>query len=85
MIYELRIYHMFPDKMLAIHKRFAEATLALFERHQMRVMDFWEAFRDDPDWQRVKSESEFDGPIVRHVEEIFMTRVPYWPRSCSRN
>ncbi|MDB5085122.1 MAG: family containing protein [Bacilli bacterium] len=42
MIYELRIYHMHPGKMEAIHKRFSEVTIRLFEKHGMPVYDFWE-------------------------------------------
>lgn len=42
MIYELRIYHMFPGMMEAIHNRFSNATLKIFEKHGMKVVDFWE-------------------------------------------
>lgn len=42
MIYELRIYHMNPGKMSAIHKRFETVTLDLFRKHQINVIDFWE-------------------------------------------
>ena len=42
MIYELRIYHMYPGKLSAIHKRFSEHTLELFREHNMKCVDFWE-------------------------------------------
>jgi len=42
MIYELRIYHMHPGRLSAIHKRFAEHTLALFEKFGIKTVDFWE-------------------------------------------
>ncbi len=42
MIYELRIYHMYPGKMQDIHKRFSEETLGLFKKYNMTVKDFWE-------------------------------------------
>ena len=42
MIYELRIYHMHPGKMEAIHKRFSEVTINLFAEHHMKTIDFWE-------------------------------------------
>lgn len=42
MLYELRIYHIYPGRMEAIHERFSEHTLKLFEKHGMRTVDFWE-------------------------------------------
>ena len=42
MIYELRIYYIHPGKMEDIHKRFSEATLDIFKKHDLRTVDFWE-------------------------------------------
>lgn len=42
MIYELRIYHIHQGKMEDIHKRFKDVTFGLFEKHGMKVVDFWE-------------------------------------------
>jgi hypothetical protein len=42
MLYELRIYHMHPGRLPAIHERFSEHTLALFDRHGIKIVDFWE-------------------------------------------
>lgn len=42
MIYELRIYHMFPGRLSAIHERFSKHTLELFRGHNMKCIDFWE-------------------------------------------
>lgn len=42
MLYELRIYHIYKDRMEAIHERFSEHTLELFKKHGMRTVDFWE-------------------------------------------
>jgi hypothetical protein len=41
MLYEQRIYEALPGKMGALNKRFAEKTLALFERHGIEVVGFW--------------------------------------------
>ena len=41
MLYELRIYHMYPGRLDAIHKRFRDATLRLFEKHGIHVCDFF--------------------------------------------
>ena len=41
MIYELRIYHMNPGKMEAIHRRFGERMFTLLDRHGIRVIDFY--------------------------------------------
>ncbi len=32
----------------------------------------WEAFRTDPDWIAAKSASEIDGPLVDHLESIYL-------------
>lgn len=42
MLYELRIYHMHPGRLPAIHKRFSLVTLNLFKRHGIKVCDFFE-------------------------------------------
>ncbi len=42
MIYELRIYHMHPGRLPAIHKRFSEVTLEMFKKHGIKVCDFFE-------------------------------------------
>ena len=42
MVYELRIYHIYPGKMEEIHRRFREVTIDLFGKHGIKVVDFWE-------------------------------------------
>lgn len=37
----------------------------------------WKAFRDDPVWQKAKAESEKNGPIVQHVESVFLDPTDY--------
>ncbi|HWD06271.1 MAG TPA: NIPSNAP family protein [Amycolatopsis sp.] len=41
----------------------------------------WAAFRADPEWQRVKAESEADGPIVAEMHSTTLAAVPFWPAS----
>jgi hypothetical protein len=41
MIYEERIYTIMPGKMGDIERRFANATLKLFEKHGIKVVGFW--------------------------------------------
>jgi hypothetical protein len=41
MLYELRIYHMHPGRLPAIHKRFKDVTLDLFKKHGIHVCDFF--------------------------------------------
>ncbi len=43
MIYELRIYDTIPGRMQALHERFQNVTLKLFQKHGIRVTGFWEA------------------------------------------
>lgn len=37
----------------------------------------WGAFRDDPEWQKVKAESEAQGKLVDHIENYFMDPTIY--------
>lgn len=46
MIYELRIYHVAPGKMPTLKQRFEQVTLRLFEKHGVKVTDFWEDVDD---------------------------------------
>lgn len=39
----------------------------------------WEAFRADPEWQKVKAESEARGSLVTKVESVFVTPTDYSP------
>ena len=41
MIYELRIYDTVPGKLPALHERFANTTVRVFERHGIKVIGFW--------------------------------------------
>jgi hypothetical protein len=39
----------------------------------------WQAFREDPEWQRVKTASERDGKLVERVESVFLSATDYSP------
>jgi hypothetical protein len=39
----------------------------------------WQKFRDDPEWQKARAESEKDGPIVMKVESVFLEPTDYSP------
>ena len=107
-VFELRTYHTPPGKMTALHARFRDHSIALFQRHGMKVVGFWvptdasqgsadtlvyilahknraaadaswAAFRADPEWVRVKAESEKDGSLTTKVESVFMSPTDYSP------
>ena len=40
-VYELRTYHIAPGKAEALHARFRDHTLKIFEKHGMKVEAFW--------------------------------------------
>jgi hypothetical protein len=40
-VFELRIYHAVPGKMPALHARFKDHTIKLFQKHGMTVVGFW--------------------------------------------
>lgn len=42
MIHELRVYEAMPGKLPALHSRFRDVTLGLFERHGLKVVGFWD-------------------------------------------
>jgi len=37
----------------------------------------WDAFQHDPEWQRVKAESEAEGKLVDHIGSYFMDPTSY--------
>ena len=39
----------------------------------------WEAFQNDPDWKKVKEESEKDGALVDRIEKVFVKATAYSP------
>ena len=39
----------------------------------------WDAFRNDPEWKKVASESHVNGPITSKVESVFLTTTDYSP------
>lgn len=38
----------------------------------------WKAFGADPDWRRVKAESEAGGPLVAEMNSRTLVQAPYW-------
>jgi hypothetical protein len=39
----------------------------------------WAAFRNDPEWKKVREESEKDGKIVEKAESVFLNPTDYSP------
>jgi hypothetical protein len=39
----------------------------------------WKAFRDDPEWNKAREESEKDGKLVDKVESVYMNPTDYSP------
>ena len=39
----------------------------------------WDAFRADLEWQRVRAESEVNGPLVAKLESVMLTSTDYSP------
>ncbi len=39
----------------------------------------WAAFNADPEWQKVRAESEANGKIVNHVDSVFMEPTDFSP------
>ena len=107
-VYELRTYTAAPGKIEALHARFRDHTLKLFEKHGMKVEGFWKPldekaadeklvyllsfpskeaadkswkeFQADPDWQKVREESEKDGKLLAMPpESVYLVSTDYAP------
>jgi len=39
----------------------------------------WKAFREDPEWIKVKSESEVGGALTTRIESVFLAATDYSP------
>lgn len=104
-VYELRLYHVNEGKMDALKARVGDHTDAIFKRHDMKSIAYWQAeegpsshnlfvyvlehpgrreadenwaaFQADPEWQKVKAESEAKGPLVDHIDRYFMGPTDY--------
>ena len=57
----------------------SENTLIYVISHESRekAKASWDAFRQDPEWQKVQKASEADGKIVEKVESIYMNPTDY--------
>jgi hypothetical protein len=99
-VYELRMYHVNPGKMDALIARFGDHTDAIFKRHNMKSVGYWQPedapnsenlfiyvlehssreeakknwanFQADPEWKKVKADSEKQGPLADHIDSYFM-------------
>ena len=40
-VFEMRTYHTFPGRLDALHKRFREHTMKMFEKHGMTSVAYW--------------------------------------------
>jgi hypothetical protein len=40
-VFEIRTYHTFPGRLEALHKRFREHTMKIFEKHGMTNVGYW--------------------------------------------
>ncbi|MCC7035388.1 MAG: NIPSNAP family protein [Acidobacteria bacterium] len=59
----------------------SQNTLVYLLSHQSReaAKASWDAFRSDPEWKKVASESQVDGPIVSKVDSVFLRATDYSP------
>jgi hypothetical protein len=39
----------------------------------------WAEFRTDPEWVKVQTESEKDGPLAKKIDSTFMDALPFSP------
>ena len=51
----------------------------LAHRSRAAAAASWQAFRVDPDWVKVKADSEADGVLAAKVESVFLAGTDYSP------
>jgi len=107
-VFELRTYTAAPGKLDALNARFRDHTIAIFKKHGMEVVGFWEpvdkeagageklvymlahasraaaeaswkAFREDPEWVKVKADSEVNGALTTKIESVYLAGTGYSP------
>ena len=106
-VFEIRTYTAEPGKLEAMHARFRDHVLPIFDKHGITSVGYfaptdeplskntliyilsfpsreaakksWEEFRNDPEWQRVKNESEANGKLVAKMESVFVEPTDYSP------
>ena len=59
----------------------SQNTLIYILAHPSRqaAKDHWAAFNADPEWQKVRAESEANGKIVTHVDSVFADPTDFSP------
>jgi hypothetical protein len=59
----------------------SQNTLIYVIAHESReaAKKNWDSFRNDPEWQKVKKESEANGPLVTKLESVYMDATDYSP------
>lgn len=59
----------------------AENTLIYVVSHESpeAAKKSWDAFRNDPEWIKVRDASEADGKIVKEVKSVYMKLTDYSP------
>ena len=85
-IYEVRLCHVHPDAIFRRHNmksigyrvpEDAPNSQNLFiyileHPSRQNAEENWAAFQADPEWKKVKAESEANGPLVDHIDRYFM-------------
>ena len=77
MIYELRLYECLPDRMPALLKRFAEHTLALWDKHGIRQAGFFTTLIGESS-QRLTYFIAWESLAEREVKWKAFTTDPDW-------
>jgi hypothetical protein len=59
----------------------SQNTLIYVIAHESReaAKKNWDSFRNDPEWQKVKKESEANGPLVTKLESVYLDATDYSP------
>jgi hypothetical protein len=76
MLYELRIYDVYPGKMEAIQDRFRDHVIQLFLKHGMKITQFWEDIEEANN--RLLYVVEHDNMELRNLNYDRFRNDPEW-------
>jgi hypothetical protein len=80
-IHELRVYEPVPGKLPALHRRFRDVSIGLFERHGIRVVGFWDTYIGPGAGSSLTYLLEFDDLAHRESAWDAFQKDPEWQQA----
>jgi NIPSNAP len=72
----LERYHMKPVSYWTPRENPENLLIYIIEHESVEAAERnWEEFHNDPEWQRIKAETDASGPLAATIERYFMDKV----------